>query len=263
MFRIDKGHVNLAYSESVRIIGKIEPAVAAETGSDSSEASALADSAAESKAASILSAAEKEAKERAGKEASRILSAAHEEAEEILQAAKTEADEVFEEAKQKGYELGFSEGSIDGRKVYEAKAVEDDAKLRNVIDQINTSFRRLTDGLENETLELALQIIRRIISFTDEDAYAKYDSMIRNALRQMKPTDKVTIRISPDECERFFSSGNIEFKLDNGVSVMANILKEQTMSPGDLLIDTEQETINAGFDTQLLNVELLFKSGGQ
>jgi flagellar assembly protein FliH len=257
LFRIDRNYVNLAYAESVEIIGKVVPDIA--VADDANAAQASTDSSAEPAVVTIPNKAVSEAREQAEREAEKIIQAAEEEAGEIVHAAQEDAERIFEETKQQAYEMGFSEGSIDGKAAYEKKAVEDDEKLKNVIEQVSSSFQKLTDGLEDEILNLSLQIIKKVINFSDEAAYDLYTAMIKNAVKQMKPAEKITIRIAADEYERFFASGNMVIELENGTTVSALLIKDPALAPGDAIIDTGDETINAGFDTQLENIELMFK----
>ena len=86
-----------------------------------------------------------------------------------------------------------------------------------------------------------------------------FESLIRNALKQISPDGRVIIRVGTAEYERFFSSGSAVFVLDSGVEVKASVLRDVSLGCGDLIIDTENETINAGLSSQLKQIALAFE----
>ena len=192
-------------------------------------------------------------------EAEQIIAAADSEAEEIIKSANAQAEEVFKNAEEQGRNEGFEAGLNEGRLVYEEKAKQDDESLKNVIAEIYNSLEDAKIGLEAEVLELSTQILRKVVNFSDETEYEPFIPMLKNALKQVRIGGKIYIRVGAEEYERFFSSGSAEIELDGGITVEAAVIKDVTMQPGDLIIDTDAETVNAGFTTQLKQLELVFK----
>jgi len=206
-----------------------------------------------------LSAAEKEIQEQ--KEA--ILDKAREEASQIIWDAR---DEV-EEERQKAWQEGFQDGSEKGKSEYDEKIAEkirkDDESLKRVLDEMYDERERTYKELEEETINLSLEIVRKIINPAEEELNNVYTSLIKNALRQMSTDSKIVLRVGATEYERFFSSGAAEIELDSGVTVKASVLRDVSLDDGDLIIDTEDVTINAGMESQLQYVELAFERANQ
>ena len=79
----------------------------------------------------------------------------------------------------------------------------------------------------------------------------------------MSTDGKIVLRVGATEYERFFSLGATEIELDSGAIVKAAVLRDVSLSDGDLIIDTDDVTINAGIDSQLQYVELAFERANQ
>ena len=219
---------------------------------------------AETKAHEILNAAEEEA--------SKMMADAENEAEEVTRDAKEKAAEERGRAKQEGFAEGEKAGkhSYDERlearlselnEEYGSKRREDDEKLRRVIEELYEERTRAFDRLEEEIVKLSLEIVKKVVNPPPDEAGGEggaFEMLIRNALRQINPDGKVLIRVSPAEYERFFSSGSAVFAMDAGVTLTASILRDASLKAGDCVIDTEEETVNAGLDSQLKYIQLAF-----
>jgi len=192
-----------------------------------------------------------------------ILDNAREQAAIIVQEAKDEAEAELK----RGWEKGFDEGSQEGKRKYEemteAKIREDDEALKRVLDELYEERERTYKGLEEEATTLAVEVVRKIINPAEEELENVYISLIKNALRQMSTDDKIVLRVSPNEYERFFSSGAATIELDSGATVKAAVLRDVSLDNGDLIIDTENVTINAGIESQLKYVQLAFERANQ
>jgi flagellar biosynthesis/type III secretory pathway protein FliH len=115
------------------------------------------------------------------------------------------------------------------------------------------------DDYEGKVTELCLDIVKKVINPAEEALGNVFQSLILNAIKQIKLTDKIIIRVGPAEYERFFSNGNAVFDLHSGVTVTATVLKDMSFNDGDCVIDTDYETINAGLDSQLRLISLAFE----
>ena len=293
MFKIDRTHVNLSATRYIMVNKEItlparetgeeagaegEMSELAQTPQDAPDAAASADSAASEaaleqaleQAQEIIEKAEAAAKDAADE----ITDAAREEAEGILREAREKAveesaaarsqalEEGFNEGKAdgqaKGYDEGFASGEEEGRKDFDEKIRLDDEKLQNVLSEIYKEIERANGEIENGVAGLALEIVKKVIDPSDA-ASGVFESLIRNALSQIRTDREIIIRLGQDECKRFFPSGNAEFVMDNGVTVKATVLEDKTLGEGDVVIDAGEETINAGLETQLRNVEIAFE----
>ena len=197
-----------------------------------------------------------------------------EKAEAIINDAKTEAAQILietrdeiEEEKNRGFQEGYIEGVAEGKHSYEEKTQEkiaaDDKVLKNVLDELYNEQERLVAETESGTIDLAIEIVKKVIAPAEDELGTVFTSLIKNALRQMSTDGKIVIRVGPDEFERFFSSGAATIELDSGVTVSATVMKDLTMNEGDLIIDSDEGTVNAGIDSQLEYVKIAFERANQ
>jgi len=228
---------------------------------EGTEAGAVGESLYAAASATYLSQAQTQAQE--------ILSEAREEAARIIEEARDEVafllvnsrDQAEDERRQKIQE-GFAEGAAEGKRSFDeqlaAKLREDDEMLKQVICEVYSERERTFDSLEDDVVSLALEIVRKVIHPADEAIGGVFEPLVRNALKQMAPVNKVIIRVSPAEYERFFSAGSAVFELESGTTVTASFLRDASLSENDCIIDAEDETVNAGLESQLKYVKLSF-----
>ena len=247
MFRIERNLVNLATARSVQVEGE-ESAAGAEEISPKASASV----------ACIEQEAIRKAEAKAEAMAEKILDDARNEGAALMLSAREEA----EEERRKAWQEGYAEGSKEGKRICDEKHAEktreDDEMLKRVIDELYTEKKRMYDEIEDEVIRLTFDIVKKVIGFAEEDVGGVFQSLIRNALRQIAPEGKLIIRVSPAEYERFFASGSAVFELDKGVTATAGILRDASLGEFDCVIDTEDETVNAGLDTQLKYIKIAF-----
>jgi flagellar biosynthesis/type III secretory pathway protein FliH len=195
-------------------------------------------------------------------EAGRILAHARDEAAALLVATREQAEEDRSQARHEGYAEGSEVGKREGLREYDEKyarkAKEDDESLKRVIAEIYKQWERVYDGFDDNVALLAIEIVRKIFNPSGENGEELFEPMIRNALKQMNLHGKTVIRVGAADYDRFFPSGGATFDLDNGVTVKATALKDPTLAEGDVVIDTDNETVNAGFETQLRYIQIAF-----
>ena len=184
----------------------------------------------------------------------------NEKAEEILAAARAEAEQIAiaarEEAKEerkRGFEQGFEEGSAEGKR-------SSDEALSRVLDELYCERERAYKSMEDEVVNLALEIVKKIIHPTEDELGTIFTSLIKNALRQISTESKIVIRVSTADYERFFASGAVTIELDSGATVTAAVINDMSLGDGDCVIDTDDFTVNAGIDSQLQLVKLAFEN---
>ena len=268
MFRIERRLVNLAGTKYIRVSADDEPEVGAE--GDIPDAATSAEDVAENAAQDVekdmmnqYSQYLREAEEEAEVKANEIIEEARDKAAMILVEARDEA----EIERKRAWEEGYSEGAQEARRSYEEKLAEkmeqDDDALRNVLEEINDERERMNSELEGEIVTLSLDIVRKIIKPAEEELNGVFTSLIKNTLRQIPTENKIVIRVGSVEYERFFSSGAATFELESGAIVTAAVLKDVSLGEGDLIIDTDDVTINAGVESQLQYVKIAFERANQ
>ena len=251
MFRIDRSYVNLGTTRFVQV-----------DGGEGIEAGAMGESL--NAAASVTDMMQAQAR------AQEMILGAQTQARDIIQGARDDiavlmvnAREEAEEQRRRAWQDGYAEGVAEGKHSYEVKLAdkirEDDEMLKNVINEIYDERERTYSGLEDEVVGLALEIVRKVINPAEDAPEGVFESMVKNALKQIAPDGKVVLRVGAAEYDRFFSSGSAAIELDSGVTVKASVLRDASLGRGDLIIDTETETVNAGVNSQLKYIALAFE----
>jgi flagellar assembly protein FliH len=193
-----------------------------------------------------------------------------------VQAAQIElaAREDAEEARKEGWQEGYTEGVAEGKRSFDDKLKEcdetleeklhiDDKQLKSVLEELYVEQERISAETEAETVRLSLEIVKKIIGPAEEELGTVFTSLVKNTLRQMSTDGKIIIRIGPKEYERFFSSGVANIELDSGIVVTATVMKDLNMDENELIIDSDEGTVNASIDLQLEYVKIAFERANQ
>jgi len=255
LFRIDRNYVNVGATRFVHV----------ENG-EGTEADAVGESLYAAASATYLSQVQtqlqlqsQEALDEARAAAEKIKQDARDEAAVLM----VEASDQAEEDRRRAWQEGYAEGAAEGKRSFDdqlaAKIKEDDEMLRRVISEVYSERERTFDAMEEDMVDLTLDIVRKVIRPAEEAIGGVFEPLIRNALKQMAPVEKVIIRVSPAEYERFFTAGSALFELESGTKVAASFLRDASLSEGDCIIDTAEETVNAGLESQLKYVKLAFE----
>lgn len=186
--------------------------------------------------------------------AEEIINQAAVKAKAIIQEAEAEAMEIKKLARKRGYDEGINKAE----EAIEAAVEKDNELLKRAIYRIEETRREILDSMENEMLRLTFSIVRKVFSQISKSDSSLFESMITNALKQMKKEGKITIRVSKEEYERFFSSGDASFVIGDRL-MTASVLPDTNLNSGDCIIESEGETVNAGIDCQLKNIEIAFR----
>jgi len=195
--------------------------------------------------------------EDARNEAENIIQKSEDEAKNIIQKSEDEA----EENKRLAWDEGYAAGVVEGKESFDDKIIECEESLKRVMLEFHEAKERAFVDMQDELAGLALSIVRKIINPADEEMTGIFESLIKNALRQIAPDDKVMLRVSAADYERYFPEGSTVFELGSGVTVSASILKDISLNEFDCIIDKDDSTVNAGLETQLKHVELAFRKG--
>ena len=245
MFRIERHLVKLGATRSVRVDGD-SGTVVETVEEDISSLMQQADISAQELLSEARAAAEK------------ILADAHEEAASIIISGKEQAEEDC----RKAWEDGYADGAAEGKHSFDdelARQIQDNEEsLKRVIAEIHAERELTYSTLENDVVSLALAIVKKVINPADENIAGAFESLIKNALKQIAPDAKIMLRVSPADYDRYFSSGNTVLELEGGVKVTASVLKDTSLSDFDCIIDQDNATVNVGLDTQLQQIELAF-----
>ena len=240
-------------------------AASAAAGSDDAADGSIGDRSDGSAGGKDVSPAELKEAERASKE---MLAEAEAERDRMLEEARTEAEQIKKDAEEKGYNDGYQQGLADGEDAAEKKA---NAIYRERIDQWETAVAGAIDGIQQERKEsfqryleelkdVVLTIAEKVIHVSLGTSGEVIKKMIVTEVEKLHKTEWIKIYIDKVDYDRLVEvdedvarelyrvSDNIKFVVMD---------KEQS---GYVVIETPQEMIDIGVDTQLENVKQAVKS---
>lgn len=168
------------------------------------------------------------------------------EKERILKEAAQEAEGIAEAARQKGYKDGFDAAQAS----LMAQQIEEQRKIEDAVVALRDAREEIFTGIKDSVLDLSLFIAEYIIKTELDKNDEIFLNIVMNTLLTLKNQTNLTIRVSKEEYERFFSDPNSEIVRElsgSGIAVKQDI----ALSAGDVVVDTEYGTINAGIKTQL------------
>ena len=240
-------------------------AASAAAGSDDAADGSIGDGSDGGAGGKDVSPAELKEAERASKE---MLAEAEAEKERLLEEARAEAEQIKKDAEEKGYNDGYQQGLVDGEDAAEKKA---NAIYRERIDQWETAVAGAIDGIQKERKEsfqryleelkdVVLTIAEKVIHVSLGTSGEVIKKMIVTEVEKLHKTEWIKIYIDKVDYDRLVEvdedvarelyrvSDNIKFVVMD---------KEQS---GYVVIETPQEMIDIGVDTQLENVKEAVKS---
>jgi flagellar assembly protein FliH len=118
--------------------------------------------------------------------------------------------------------------------------------IRKFSEERAEYFRRV----EGEVVQLALSIARKILQREAELDSTLLAALVRIALDRMQCGPLVRIRVATENAELWRRCGD-----GNGGSPRWEISADDTLNPGDCIVETELGTANFGFEAQLRDVE--------
>ena len=243
----------------------LKAASAAPVGDDAADGGISGSDGGAGSAGKGMSPAELKEAERASQE---MLAEAEAEKERLLEEARAEAEQIKKDAEEKGYNDGYQQGLVDGEDAAEKKA---NAIYRERIDQWETAVAGAIDGIQKERKEsfqryleelkdVVLTIAEKVIHVSLGTSGEVIKKMIVTEVEKLHKTEWIKIYIDKVDYDRLVEvdedvarelyrvSDNIKFVVMD---------KEQS---GYVVIETPQEMIDIGVDTQLENVKQAVKS---
>ena len=202
-------------------------------------------------------------RERAKRDADRIVSEAEQKVEQLL---AVQREEGYRAGYESGYKDGFGQGVEEGRNHAAAQAASDIETSLQCWNDALVHFLSIREQLQQEAkhdvLRLALDMGKRIVHRLVEQDPTIIESQLEETLHLLVTKTKVIIRVNPNDLETaqmILPSllGRLEH-CDEGT-----IAADATIHPGGCFVRTESGDIDGQIDTQIRRiVETLLPSGG-
>lgn len=180
-------------------------------------------------------------------------------AEEIQVALEVERERLaaehlaaIEQARAEGYSAGVRTTEATIIEKYEALSQQ----LATVVGSIQAEWGSLAERLEQEALQLALQVSKRIVPAVAELKPEYIIDVIKQGLQQLGAAEPVRIRLSPDDFEFLnviglpveLSEGELGVKYVSDESIQSGCVVETNYGELDLQLDQMWEQLRIGVE---------------
>ncbi|MGQ9657530.1 MAG: FliH/SctL family protein [Fimbriimonadales bacterium] len=190
------------------------------------------------------------------------LEAAHAEAEAIRLKAVQDAERIREQAQregyQRGYEQGYQHGTLEARQHADAElqqTVESlRAQLQQAIEEIRAQHAAYLQHAESQMLELALEVVRKVVREELKLQPAHVLAIVRDTLRRVQRFERLRLRVNPIDLETVRQHRPTLLQIVDGIEGI-EIVEDRRVDPGGCIIETEQGVYDARIRTQLSEIE--------
>ncbi len=192
--------------------------------------------------------------DKAREQAQMIVEEAKREADILISTAESEISAlkktVEEEAWQKGYEDGLNAAQSE----YAALLQE----AESIKIQAGQDYEKILESIENDTVEVILEIARKVIcteiSINKEDILY----LIKQAFEKCSNKEGIVLRVSQDDYSFVMDNIDALRSMIQG-SPEFEVKKDASLNEGDCLVETLFGTIDAGVQTKIKKIEEAFR----
>ena len=192
-------------------------------------------------------------KQEARAECDRML----EEAQEQIEAMKEEAARV---GRQEGYEEGYKDGEAKVREDMADVVAEGSAKAAKTLQDAKAATRDYVQQAEEDVVKIVMTVVEKILPQHFIDVPQVVLPLVREAIVKVKDQKELKIHVAPADYDLVLMARN-EFRglLTYGDAEI-DLISDQSMKPGDCLIETPNGTVDARLATQIELVRQAVKS---
>jgi flagellar assembly protein FliH len=178
------------------------------------------------------------------------LAEARELAAQELARARAEAERLRAEAQAQGYAEGAARA--------EAELQEKREAFEELVSAIEARQETLFTGLEQETIELALEIAKKVVGHEVEAHPELVVAQVRRCLRRLRDRERVRVRVNPADVETLRAAKESLLAAYDGIGRM-DIMDDYRVGPGGCLVESSDGTLDARLDRQLSEVERVLR----
>ncbi|NLT97463.1 MAG: hypothetical protein GXW96_04785 [Christensenellaceae bacterium] len=167
-------------------------------------------------------------------------------AQQTIQAATARAEEIRAQAHKEGYDAGM--------KLADSKIAEMEAALsvqtRKLIEEVTAYRNELYDTLQDSVLNLAMDIAEKIINIELQRDDKVFMEIAKKAVAGLKQADSFALRVSRGEFDKYFKDGGAWLREATGCGEFEAVC-DPSLEPGSLVLESDEEVINASVAVQL------------
>ncbi len=198
-------------------------------------------------------------------EKERIIGEAKLEAEKIIKGAQAQAEQIRQEAYDSGYKTGYEKGKDTGfTEGKQQSKAEYEELLSQVLKQKADMEKQRIEMLQNaeeEIVTLALSVAKRIVHSELDLRPEKILAMVRYAIDECNADGKKVLKVSPKDYDEIIKNKNaLGLSVDHEEELI--IQKDDRLSRGDCIVESDFGIVDAKIDTQLQIIKESFADAG-
>lgn len=158
--------------------------------------------------------------------------------------AALEHEEQLRSTRQQAYEQGFVEGERVGRQAGELMVETTAARYERAVAELAHAHEELQRSMETQTVELSLEIARKVIQrelSTDPDLVS---ALALVALKRVQSHPAITLRVSRHDFARIHDAVT-------SVNGSVTIVEDSSLERGDFMMDTGSTHLDARLQTEV------------
>jgi flagellar assembly protein FliH len=175
-----------------------------------------------------------------------LLHGAQAKAQQTIQAATARAEEIKNEARLEGYDAGMADAA---GKIAEGTAAQNE-EARALIEEIAEYRDGLYQQLHESVLPLAMDIAEKIINIQLQKDDKVYMEIAKKAVMGLKKSDDFMLRVGRGEFDKYFRDGGQWLREGTDCGDF-EVVCDPGLEPGSLVIESDDEVVNAGVAMQL------------
>ncbi len=179
-----------------------------------------------------------------------LRKAAEAERLKMIEDARAEVQSIKDEAFKEGFEAGREQGMQQRYREAEPQV----RQLEETLKQIRDLRQVVRFQAEQELLQLALLISRRVVIEELRVNPEVIDNILRSALKEMETHGKIRVALHPEDYEFLERSGmdfSVYLKAEQALSIQPN----PDVVPGSVFMESDEEVINFTFQKRFEELE--------
>lgn len=183
-----------------------------------------------------------------------IQQEAHQQQEKLLADAESQAVSLREDASKTGHDEGFAAGYDEGlakaHEECEAQLREANERAEHVMATAREEAKTYIQQSEEDITTIAMCIVEKILPQHFIDVPQVVLPLVRKAILKVKDQAEVKVHVAPDAYEMVLMA-RTEFQSMLEGNASLEVLSDESLQPGDCILETPNGNVDARFATQL------------
>jgi flagellar assembly protein FliH len=175
-----------------------------------------------------------------------LLQSAQVRAQQTIQAATVRAEEIKAQAQKEGFDAGMTSAAQKIAAMTDAQ----NEQTKALIEEVSAYRDELYSALQDSVLGLAMDIAEKIINTELQKDDRVYMEIAKKAVIGLKQADDFTLRVGREEFDKYFRDGG-QWLREQADCGEFEAVCDPNLEPGALIIESDNEIVNAGIAMQL------------